>query len=53
MLYSSGNCKKNINFLLKKKGKVWRYRKYIVPLHSQFGNESITNEYAAGCSAAR
>ena len=49
----AGIVRKVLIFIEKKHRKVWRCRKYVVPLHSQFGNESITNEYATGCSAAR
>ena len=42
------NVKKVLIFIEKKHGKVWRCRKYIVPLHSQFRNELIINEYARG-----
>ena len=44
---------KGLIFIEKKHRKVWRCQKYVVPLHSQFRNESIANEYATGCSAAR
>lgn len=49
----TGFVRKVLFFIEKKHIKVWRYRKYVVPLHSQFRNESIVNEYATGCSAAR
>jgi len=42
----TGFVRKVLFFIEKKHVKVWRCRKYVVPLHSQFRNESIINEYA-------
>ena len=44
----TGFVRKVLFFIEKKHGKVWRYRKYIVPLHSQFGNEFITKNMQRG-----
>lgn len=45
---SKQNNAKALIFLEKKRRKVWQYRKYIVPLHSQFGNELIIKEKQRG-----
>ena len=44
----TGFVRKVLFFIEKKHVKVWRCRKYVVPLHSQFRKESITNEMQRG-----